>query len=302
MKLVRHVTDLVKDVDKFKNSIALVATKVDNQYIKRGRQFILVEDNTIISAIADFLLEVQQDLSQRVEHPKTSPQEVKFYGNAVKFIDVLLSRADSEYTNIGIFRRPDEPGPLSNITLLQEGKRHIEKMLYETLAYTEKVDEDFGYTISEKSKNDIKDLVEEINENAWSYVSTVTGDVWEYYRTKTLSSQLRRGYAIVPEILETSKNLKSPKELLEKISRSIASLDIDIPDRNIANIQIQAGYFNFLQVVSDRELKTRSYEELFKGLTAYLFESKENIQGDVNDASKKSKTKYDRKSMELQTQ
>ncbi|CAL1269492.1 unnamed protein product [Larinioides sclopetarius] len=59
MKLVKHVTDLVKDIEKFRNSIAIVATKVDNAYKKGG---ILVEDENVIEAIADFLKEPKQNL------------------------------------------------------------------------------------------------------------------------------------------------------------------------------------------------------------------------------------------------
>ncbi|XP_054718972.1 uncharacterized protein LOC129228321 [Uloborus diversus] len=168
MKLLRHTTDLVKDVDKFGRSIAVVVSKVDNQYVRIGTSFSFIGDSKIISAIADFLSEVKHDMEESKKVPNLSDNEQKFYSSAIKFIDILLKKEGGYHTKIGIFRRPDEPGPLSNITLLREGKEHIEKLLYERLNFTEKISEDFGYTISEKSKNDINDLIDEINKRIWS--------------------------------------------------------------------------------------------------------------------------------------
>ncbi|GIY00530.1 uncharacterized protein CEXT_769441 [Caerostris extrusa] len=163
--LLRHVSDLVKDIDKFKTSIALVATKVDNRYVKRGKSLVLVDDGKVIEGIAGFLQEAREYLVETSKNPQVSSKETKFYEKAMKFVDVLLIKKDIRYSKIGIFRRPDEPGPLSNITLLQEGKELVGNIIHEDLKFTEKDSNDFGYTISEKSKNDVHNLVEEINQN-----------------------------------------------------------------------------------------------------------------------------------------
>ncbi|GIY18033.1 uncharacterized protein CEXT_427221 [Caerostris extrusa] len=57
----------------------------------------------------------------------------RFYESAVKFLGVLLEKDNENYKKIGIFRRPDEPGPLSNITMLQQGKKFVENIVYENL-------------------------------------------------------------------------------------------------------------------------------------------------------------------------
>ncbi|WP_266264388.1 hypothetical protein [Rickettsia hoogstraalii] len=221
-------------------SIAIVATKIDNQYVKQGKDFILVADDKVIGTIADFLQEVKQDLGERVKLPNISTKEQNFYDSAIKFIDVLLVKEDDCFTKIGIFRRPDEPGPLSNITLLQVGKEHIEKILYQQLNFTIKDDDDFGYTISEKSKLDINDLVEEINKNIWSNVSNIAEKVERYYHdlveqmsnkiksfitgtvivdaeqleAQTFSSKFSNGYNITSNLIEEIKNLTNPEELI----------------------------------------------------------------------------------------
>ena len=57
----------MKDIDKFKNSIVIVATRVNNQYVKRVRSFTLVENSKILGTIADFLQEIKQDLGKSVK-------------------------------------------------------------------------------------------------------------------------------------------------------------------------------------------------------------------------------------------
>ncbi|GIX69192.1 uncharacterized protein CEXT_636881 [Caerostris extrusa] len=120
IELLRQAIDFVKNIDKFRNSIALVATKVDNQYVKQGGNFILVDTCKIIDAIGDFLLEVKNDLKTKSNINET---EALFCKKAVKFMEVLLAQDAEQYTRIGIFRRPDEAGALSEITLLKEEKK-----------------------------------------------------------------------------------------------------------------------------------------------------------------------------------
>ncbi|CAK6587165.1 MAG: hypothetical protein IRF12RH_07155 [Rickettsia helvetica] len=314
MKLIRHAIDLVKDIDKFQCSIAIVATKVNNQYIKQGKSFTLVEDSKVIGAIADFLQEVKQDLGERVKLPDIFIEEQKFYNNSIKFIDVLLAKEDDYYTKIGIFRRPDEPGPLSNITLLQEGKEHIERILYEKLNFTAKLDEDFGYTISDTSKNSIHDLVDEINQNIWSNVHNIAEKVKRYYHdlveqmddkmksfvtsssaivdvdpseAQTFSSKFNEGYNITSNLVVELTNLTNPEELAGKINTSISNLDINLFKDEILDVLNQGKYFNFLQIVSDKTFSTRPWAELFKNILPYFSELRDNIEKNVSDTAEK---------------
>ncbi|GIX72578.1 uncharacterized protein CEXT_200981 [Caerostris extrusa] len=133
-RVIRDIQPII--VKTMLNSIALVATKVDNQYIKQGGNFILVDTCKIIDAIGDFLLEVKDDLKTKSNNNEV---EALFCKNAVKFIEVLLAQDAEQYTRIGIFRRPDEPGALGEIALLKEEKNHILRMIHEKLSFTEKV-------------------------------------------------------------------------------------------------------------------------------------------------------------------
>ncbi|GIX93758.1 uncharacterized protein CDAR_606301 [Caerostris darwini] len=271
MKLVKHATDLVKDIDKFKNSIAIVASKVDNQY-----------------------------------------KDKRFYENAIKFVDVISEKDGDVYPKIGIFRRPDEAGPLSKIQLLQEGKQKVDRMLYETLNFTEKVEDDFGYTVSEKSKNDISDLVEEINKNVWSSVGNIAEKMQGYYHNlvdqvrhklhsfisdtsltdvdafeaEALSHKISKGYTFTSGLVENLKNLTDPQAITKQIKDSITNLGMDLPINDLQYIENQGKYFNFLKTASDKKLNTKPWEKPFTGVVERLTESKKIIQADVGDAVK----------------
>ncbi|GIY70363.1 uncharacterized protein CEXT_753861 [Caerostris extrusa] len=219
MELVRHATDLVKDMGKFKNSIAVIATKVDNHYVKHGKTFVLVEDDKVIESISDFLLEV------------------------------LLEKDNDHYTKIGIFRRPDEPGSLSNITLLQQGKKFVENIVYEKLNYTNTDSNDFGYTISEKVQKRCQDLIEGINDKVWKSVDDVAKHIQEYYRelvekmrneiksflgsmnvhvdpldAETFYAKFNNGYKIASNLTQNIQNLTNPEDLantLQVLSKNL---------------------------------------------------------------------------------
>src|SRR5277367_653677 len=66
MKLLRHSTDFIRDVDKFKTSIAMVVSKVENRNVKIGKNYSLVSDENVIVGIAGFLQDVRQGLAERL--------------------------------------------------------------------------------------------------------------------------------------------------------------------------------------------------------------------------------------------
>ncbi|GFT48415.1 uncharacterized protein NPIL_178081 [Nephila pilipes] len=322
MKLMRHATDLVKDVGKFKDSIAVVASKVDNQYVKKGNNLILVEDDKVIKAIADFLLEAKEYSVERARHPDVTLTERNFFESVKQIIDILLLKDKDQYSRIGIFRRPDEPGPLSNISLLSNGKKYVNNIIYNELNFTRKDSKDFGYTLSDKSKIVINDLVDEINKNLWSDINNISEKMQEFYRNIVeqvrlklkyflnnpevvdvdeekalkLKNTLNSGYNITSDLIKELENLKNPDGIANIIG-AVESLGVVLYKEDALNIAKQGKYLNFLQTVSDKELHTRPWAELFKGTLTYISDSSKIIQGDVREAADKMK---DRIQTELQ--
>ncbi|XP_018022899.1 uncharacterized protein LOC108678914 [Hyalella azteca] len=182
MKLLRHVTDFISDIDKYRRSIAIIVTKIDPNYEEVNGIHNLDSDDLVIRAIGHFLEEVKQWLRERLADASVSRQDKKFCEQAMKFVDILLIMKDGHYSRIGIFRRPNKPGPLSSNTLLQEGKDHIEKIVNENLAFTATSDSDFGYTISDTSKVAVDALAEGINDKVSSNLNIISENMLKYYR------------------------------------------------------------------------------------------------------------------------
>ncbi|GBN05140.1 hypothetical protein AVEN_123243-1 [Araneus ventricosus] len=307
MQLLKHVTEFIKNVEKFQNSIALVATKVDNIYINRGKVF--VDDNKVVSVIADFLEEVKQDVSVKVLD--SSSMEKPFYDAALKLISCLLKKDGEQYANIGIFRKPDQSGPLSEIPLLLKGKENIKRIIYRNLTFTEKVDDDFGYTISLKSKNVIGRLVEEINKSVWNSVGHITDEITKHYSTlmnemqrtiksfgnvdsppdadqlsaQKLSCDLREGCRGILNLIKDVESVTSPYDLAQKIKRFMVYLENFDSENYILNIENQGRRFDFLQVVSEEKLNTRSWDELFKRAETSMSDCRKKLQEDSDDVA-----------------
>ncbi|PRD23846.1 UNVERIFIED_CONTAM: hypothetical protein NCL1_45309 [Trichonephila clavipes] len=315
MKLVRHVTDLVKDVVKFRNSIALMVSKVDNQYFKKDGCFTLVKNDIIIGSIVIFLQEVKRDLKERARFQNAMVQEKEFSDSATKLIDALLEKEGDRYLKIGIFRRPGEPGLLSDIALLQKEKMHVKFILNEILNFAKKKDNDFGYTVSENSKIDIYNLVEEINRSVWCDASNIAEKIQKYCRdlveeiitnvrslitnkgsiernlseAKIFSSKIGNAYKIILDLNNTD-NLRDMEHLSRKLN-DVANENIGIEGDDVINITNLVKYLNFLQIVSECKLNARPWVNLYKSILTYLTESKHKIQDEVFCATGKIKSR-----------
>lgn len=87
-------------------------------------------------------------------------------------IDIFLEKQDEKYTKIAIFRRADQSGPVKKITLLADEKNAIKTMI-SNLEYISTDIDDFGYSISDKSKHRVNELMEEIENRLIVDISNV---------------------------------------------------------------------------------------------------------------------------------
>ena len=83
---------MVKNVEKFENSIALIVTKVDNIFNKSGE---LLSDETILCKILNFMLNVKTDLESKIQ---TNDKPFKnYYPEAINLIDIFLRKGLYKY-------------------------------------------------------------------------------------------------------------------------------------------------------------------------------------------------------------
>lgn len=150
--LLKNIDDLIADLDKFSNSMALVVSKVENIFIKEQGKIVLKSDSSVIEEIASYLHELKEDYQNDLHRSEISDKRRNFCTNAIKIISIFLTKENGEYTRIKLFRRPDEEGPLSNNPLLTAEKTALQKMISESLRFTNTGPNDFRFTISDNSK------------------------------------------------------------------------------------------------------------------------------------------------------
>ncbi|XP_018014844.2 uncharacterized protein LOC108671781, partial [Hyalella azteca] len=276
LKLLNHVTDFITDIDKYRRSIALMVTKIDPNYGKVNGILTSESDDLVIRAIGHFLDEVKKWLKEQLADAWVPGKEKPFYEQAMKFVDTLLIMDGDHYSRIGMFRRPNMLGHLSNIRYLEEGKEQVGRIVNENLAFTETSDGDFGYTISDTSKVAVGALAEVINDKVWSNLRIISENMLIY--SKNLLEEIRRkirsftsstravdanpsdartfndffnsGYNGMTNLMREPANITTD-QLAEKINKSLTILGIGGCDEALLSIEQQGKYFAFLQVVGD---------------------------------------------------
>ncbi|XP_069673891.1 uncharacterized protein [Periplaneta americana] len=253
MTLIKHVTQFIRNVTKFRDGIALVVTKVDNTTLRKGNAYTLVPDDVVINGIATFLIEFKQHI-----------KDTNGCQNAIALIDTLLLKENGKYVRIALFRRPDEAGPLSEISLLQDGKLSLKTLIRHNIHFTEVGRDDLGFTVSERSRNIINDFKETIIEEISKSMCNIVEELKAYYHDK--EEEMKDLRQFVDEMDESIKyltamyaeisELKHPKELVRIISGTFRKLQVTIEMEDLYTIQKFLNYWSFLETVTERELAT----------------------------------------------
>ncbi|XP_014270226.1 uncharacterized protein [Halyomorpha halys] len=280
--MLQHATDFVKQIEKFKNSIALVVTKIENRYV--GNK--IVSDEKVIKAIGNYLEQAKLDIGQHPEMVTSPGQSSETKEKVLSLLDIFLSRQEKEqYTRIGIFRKPNEPGLISEIELMKEGKIPLENLINKNIRFAEAGDKDFGYTVSAKSKVHISALAEEINKTIVKELLNIGKEIEEYCiaqeeKTSDLEymstkfQKLQESFSKVQ--VNAVKDTITPEKFISEIDVNIKYFEISIPDHHIKTVQREGDYINFLNIISNQSIKSHKSSLLAAGLsklTEYLSDS-----------------------------
>ncbi|XP_069673901.1 uncharacterized protein [Periplaneta americana] len=254
--VIQHVAKFIRNVTRYRDGIALVVTKVDNLPLRKGSVYVLVPDDEIIDGIATFLTEFKQHITT-VNAVDCNSRE-----NVTDLIDALLVNDNGKYTRIAIFRRPDESGPLTKIQLLKEGKSVIKTMIQDNIHFVDIHEGDFGFTVSEKSRNIINDLKEAINQCITNSMHNIVQELKMYYQDK--EEELKDVREFVNEIDESIvcltamytaiSELRNPKRLVSIITQTLSSLQATIKMDDIYITEQYINYLSFMQNIVTQQL------------------------------------------------
>lgn len=175
IEFTQHISNLIRDIQKYRNGIALVVTKVENKLAEDS----LIEDNAIIESIASVLEQTKHDLESQINDSSAIINKEQ-NAKQIQFIELLLEKTNDKYEKIGIVRQPNSVGSIKNMTLLQDEKNAINTMINGKLQYVTKDDSDFGYVMSEQSKVIIPDLIAEIQNRLSDDITAIDIEIKEF--------------------------------------------------------------------------------------------------------------------------
>ncbi|XP_014270209.1 uncharacterized protein [Halyomorpha halys] len=271
--MLQQATDFMKQIEKYKNSIALVVTKVENRYIDDN----LVPDEKVVKAIGYYLEQAKRDIDQQPEMVSPDSKE-----KVLSLLDVFLSKGEYEqYIRIGIFRKPNKAGLLSDIELMKEGIIPLQNLINKSIQYVEASDKDFGYTVSAKSKIHINGLVEEINKTIVKEIVNMGKEVEKFcIGQEEIVSDLEYLISLFQKLSESFSKIQgdaaTPENFISEIDINNKHFKIGISDHQIKTVEVEGDYINFLNLVSNQSVKSHKLSLLatdISKLTEYLSDS-----------------------------
>ncbi|XP_014270227.1 uncharacterized protein [Halyomorpha halys] len=271
--MLQHATDFIKQIEKYKNSIALVVTKVENRYV--GNK--IVSDEKVIRAIGHYLEQAKRDIDQQPEMVSPDSKE-----KVLSLLDVFLSKGRNEhYTRIGIFRKPNKAGLLSDKQLMKEGIIPLQNLITKSIRYVEVSDKDFGYTVSAKSKIHINGLVEEINKTIVKEIVNMGKEVEKFCigqeeKVSDLEYLISLFQTLSTSFLKMLNNDVTTENFIREIDINSKYFKIGIPDYQIETLEREGDFINFLNLVSNQSEKSNKPSLLatdISKLTEYLNDS-----------------------------
>lgn len=256
VKLAQEASTLLKHIDHYKLSISLVATKV-KEFTEINGQRQPSPDNVVISSIGNYLQNLVVEL--RTTEGRNSSTE-----KCIEFLETLLQSSEGVYTRIGVFRRPEKAGLLSEMPSMVQGRASIRKVVLENTEYAKIRSDDFGHTLSDSYRGQVVDLAQQISQNISGTVKKL-GNVIENHFKSMLSNtedfdELLHEFSRAERVLSqvtTNKDLKV-KELLLLITDIGSELEIPFDIDDLKNIMNQQKYLEFLEIVSVKKLPVSS--------------------------------------------
>lgn len=247
LSVAQQAINLMKNMDKYRNSIALVVTKVQNSYTNNHGQYDFISDQVVIDTTANFLINVKSSLKSSSLYNQHVKEKI------IGFIDILLEKKDKDYIKIGMSRVQDHPTP-QNLELLQLEKQRLVTIINGKLQYVDKAEDDFSFEMAEEMKNHIFELIDDMQKHLIGDLSHIDTAIKEFYEQKetNISDIFAFDEEIASGLLKLSQiRPNEPKDLLERLTKVMHDLNICIPDEYIDRFTEHIEYVNILRNVSN---------------------------------------------------
>jgi hypothetical protein len=253
-ELLVHVVHFIKDFDKYKSSIGLVVTKVDNPTMEDDDGHLqYIEDSVLINQIGTFLAEVRVEIMKK---PRSD-----FYSKQIQLLDFLTVKNDSnEFSKIGILRRPTKSGNLNSNKPLTKNRDAIYTIMNTVLNSSRVAPDDFGMSLSADSMILVSKMRETVNtrlSNILDEYIMVSQKSLNYAADNIESMKIAISRSItIAELLETEL---TPKMVISNLMDQIETLDPGHPVQQHADWVEQQKSLQFLESIVPTTKRTGDF-------------------------------------------
>ncbi|XP_022190528.2 uncharacterized protein LOC111048857 [Nilaparvata lugens] len=262
---LRHFNDFLVDIERYKDHIVLIATKIPFVYKMAGDDDgaipELITEEMQIESIMDYLNHTETSLAGKLNQ-KIGKSKRDFYQKVIKLLQSLQTRDENgKASRIGVFRRPYKAGPLMNMPLLDKNKESLTKTIM-NLDAVEVNNNDFDFTLSNEAKVYLDCLLkltsdnfkQQINELSFKLNKLLTRKIHNYTSFHRVLSDLESFSNSLRHLSQNLDETKNYNDFLEKINGFISEQNISSPINYNEQINVLDKYEEMLMKFIDTDL------------------------------------------------
>lgn len=251
LKLAKHATDIIKNMDKYNSSIGLIVTKVVSNAVKQeDNTYKMPDDEMIIQSIAKFLDDAKNGLNSTRILEKT-------------FIEILLEKKGDKYSKIGLLRNPDMPGMVNDIPLIKNVTTNL-KALVKSINYGALNLNDIGFTLSPESIVQIHEKYDTLDDNLKNDIGNINDEIEQAFKQeekqlsdifalKEISSAFGKLSEIIPSISQ---------DFFNQIVATLNKLGVSVESDHLSNIARNIEYAKILSTAIESTMKLMNVPRL----------------------------------------
>lgn len=272
-ELAINAAQLIVDLNKYKNSIAVVVTNVKTQ--------LDIDDSDVVENASQAIRAAIEDIKYTIDKGESTDEEVKLYRKSIEFLEILRIQENEtgEYSRISVFRLANSPGMVSEMEWIQEEKFEIRNMVRENLIFVPKLFSDFHYNIGQDSMSQLHKTVAVTVERMLDDISDINSDLInihvkfeeDNWDLTLLQEQMNKSFQVISEIEATD-----PKLFVQQILVAGETLGIDLSTDNINTMLKHIEFLDFTRELGGvSPIDTFQVENGVEESEVYLYESKD---------------------------
>lgn len=263
-RLLKHVSELMPNVNHFRGSMVLIATKVINQGISDEE-----EKADIMTFISNFAGDLRNDISTHMQNASIQRNTE----NLLKALNVINS--DGSGTNLALFRKPNKGGSPWESPILTKCYTDIRDLIFQRTPWLDNTNQRYQYTLTTDSIVFIKDhLVPNNNKNTMAELSRIVNAFTAGVDAKLnvpnlkVGQKIQLGTGLKDQFKTTVANVRSLMDLSKvgiELSKIVPLSNIN--HQEMEKIVFRTQFFNDVGGIDSNLFLTEAKKRLSKAET-----------------------------------